>query len=292
MTAYEKAMFLESALPMVSESGVECVARWLIENAGARSGSPGLAPTLDTVLEGRGRPYIRLFRALGELFRPECLPLLVVSPSLPDLSRLQGIARILAELAAAQPRLTLILVVERLPFDEYLTQSPASRAKAMLRDAVVTLADESRDVRYDSAGDPVAESEVPSIADRESDDDDPARSAAERLLFERLESIPETAGLFELNGTLDFRFGPTRLIEVDLVARSLRLAVEVDGYHHFQDPEAYRRDRRKDLELQKHGYLVVRVLADDVVVRFDDVKNTVLAAVAYRRETPPDLKVK
>ncbi len=127
--------------------------------------------------------------------------------------------------------------------------------------------------------------------DRESDDDDAAR-AAERFLFERLESFPETAGLFELNGALDFRFGPTRWIEVDLVARSLKLAVEVDGYHHFLDPEAYRRDRRKDLELRKHGYLVVRVLADDVVERFEDVRNTILAAVAFRREASLDLEVK
>ena len=128
--------------------------------------------------------------------------------------------------------------------------------------------------------------------DREFDDDDPARSAAERFLFEQLESLPETAGLFELNGTLDFRFGPTQWIEVDLVARSFKLAVEIDGYYHFQDPEAYRRDRRKDLELQTHGYLVVRVLADDVVERFEEVKNTILAAVAFRREASMGLEVK
>jgi hypothetical protein len=115
--------------------------------------------------------------------------------------------------------------------------------------------------------------------------DDPARSAAERFLFERLESIPETAGLFELNRTLDFHFGPNRSVEVDLAARSLNLVVEVDGYHHFQDPEAFRRDRRKDLELQKHGYLVARVLADDVVERLEDVVDTILKAVAFRRTT-------
>ena len=32
MTTYERTMFLESALPMVSETGVELVGRWLIEN--------------------------------------------------------------------------------------------------------------------------------------------------------------------------------------------------------------------------------------------------------------------
>lgn len=293
MTAYEMRMFLESALPIVSETGVELVGRWLLENAGELPGSPGLLPVLDALLEGRGRPYIRVFTALVELVRREYLPVLVLSPPDPDLSWLQGIARLLAELAAAQPGAALIVVVEPELFDKYLEQSPVSRAKALLREAVVTINHESRGVRYDALGSPLAESTVPAIWDRQSnDDDDPARSAAERSLFERLESSPETAGLFELNGTLDFRFGPTRLIEVDLVARSLKLAVEVDGYHHFQDPDAYRRDRRKDLELQTHGYLVVRVLAEDVVDQFEDVMNTILAAVAFRREASIDLESK
>jgi len=294
MTTYEKRMFLESALPMVSETGVELVGRWLIENTGVRErpGSPGLAPALDALLEGRGRPYIRVFTALGELVRQECLPVLVLSPASQDLSRLQGIARLLTELAAAQPGAALIVVVEPELFDAYLEQSPVSRAKALLREAVVNFNHESRSVRYDASDVPLAEARAPAILDRESHDDDPARSAAERFLFERLESFPETAGLFELNGTLDFRFGPTQWIEVDLVARSLKLAVEVDGYHHFQDPAAYRRDRRKDLELQTHGYVVVRVLADDVVERFEDVRNTILATVAFRREASIGLEVK
>ncbi len=90
---------------MVSETGVELVGRWLIENTGVRErpGPPGLAPVLDALLEGRGRSYIRVFTALGELVRQECLPVLVFSSASQDLSRLQGIARLLAELAAAQP---------------------------------------------------------------------------------------------------------------------------------------------------------------------------------------------
>ena len=63
----------------------------------------------------------------------------------------------------------------------------------------------------------------------------------------------------------------------------MNLAVEIDGYYHFQNPDSYRRDRRKDMELQKHGYLVVRVLAEDVVCRLEEVLETILAAVAFRR---------
>ena len=119
---------------------------------------------------------------------------------------------------------------------------------------------------------------------------DRARSAAERFLYECLQRLPETAGLFRLNAALGFPFGPNREIEADLAADSLRLVVEIDGYHHFQDPESYRRDRRKDLELQKHGYLVVRVLAEDVVCRLEHVLDTILAAVAFRARTGRNLK--
>lgn len=113
--------------------------------------------------------------------------------------------------------------------------------------------------------------------------DDNARSAAERLLYAVLEAHPETAGRFRLNAALDFRFGPTRAMEVDLLASELALAVEIDGYFHFRDDEAYRRDRRKDLELQKRGYLVVRVLAADVVGQLEDVLSLILGAVAHQR---------
>ena len=90
-------------------------------------------------------------------------------------------------------------------------------------------------------------------------------------------------GLFQLNATLEFPFGPGREIEVDFLARSLALVIEIDGYYHFQDPEAYRRDRRKDLELQKRGYLVLRILAADVVERLEEVLDTMIAAVAFCR---------
>ena len=77
-------------------------------------------------------------------------------------------------------------------------------------------------------------------------------------------------------------------MEVDLAAPGLALAVEIDGYYHFQNADAYRRDRRKDFELQKQGFLVVRVLADDVVRRLEDVLDQILAAVASRRGHYPE----
>ncbi|MBK9032848.1 MAG: DUF559 domain-containing protein [Myxococcales bacterium] len=90
-----------------------------------------------------------------------------------------------------------------------------------------------------------------------------ARSRPEAKLFTALEATPATTGRFQLNQTLSFHFGP-RPVEVDLLARADDLAIEVDGYHHFTDVDHYRLDREKDLLLQAHGYIVLRVLADDV----------------------------
>jgi hypothetical protein len=44
----------------------------------------------------------------------------------------------------------------------------------------------------------------------------------------------------------------------------------------------YRRDRRKDLLLQEHGYLVLRFLAEDVGKRLDDVLDMILRVLAHQ----------
>ncbi len=110
------------------------------------------------------------------------------------------------------------------------------------------------------------------------------RSEAERFLFECLQALPETRNLFRLNVRLPVKFGTTNL-EVDLLARSHRLAVEVDGYYHFQNVDAYRRDRRKDLLLQRQGYIVVRVLATDVVERMPSVLDTIKSTLSHQAGT-------
>jgi very-short-patch-repair endonuclease len=110
-----------------------------------------------------------------------------------------------------------------------------------------------------------------------------ARSVAEATLFEALEATPATAGRFRLNESLSVRFGPTAA-EIDLLSRGDRIAIEIDGFHHFADLDCYRRDRRKDLLLQTQGFVVVRLLAEDVV---RDVRSAVTAvnqALAYRSQ--------
>lgn len=109
-------------------------------------------------------------------------------------------------------------------------------------------------------------------------DGDRARSAAERFLYAFLESLPETAGRFELNAALDFEFGP-RPAEVDLLCRAPRIAIELDGYFHFLAPDGYRRDRLKDWELQRRGFVVLRFLAEDVIPQLEMIRDRILAAL-------------
>lgn len=118
-------------------------------------------------------------------------------------------------------------------------------------------------------------------SDSSLEEDSPFRSAAEAFLFQLLESHEKTVGLFEPNGDPGFRFG-NRAAEVDLLCPTLKIAIEVDGYFHFADHEAYRRDRRKDYLMQRHGLLVLRFLAQDVTERMKEVLEDVIAAVRFR----------
>lgn len=105
---------------------------------------------------------------------------------------------------------------------------------------------------------------------------DRARSASERFLFRRLETLPQTKGLFQLNVKLDIPFDGWGEMEVDLICSKAKLAIELDGEQHLSSVEAYRRDRRKDALLQENGYTVLRFLTEDVGKRLDDVLDTIL----------------
>ncbi|MBS3820179.1 MAG: DEAD/DEAH box helicase family protein [Planctomycetes bacterium] len=111
-----------------------------------------------------------------------------------------------------------------------------------------------------------------------------ARSATEAFLYRRLETLPETAGLFRLNVDLPIPFDGRGRMEVDLLCAEARLAVELDGDQHLADPGAYRRDRRKDALLQESGYFVLRFLAQDVGKHLDDVLDAIMRALTYRKK--------
>jgi very-short-patch-repair endonuclease len=110
-----------------------------------------------------------------------------------------------------------------------------------------------------------------------------ARSAAERFLFRRLETLPELAGKFQLNVELPITLDGWGRMEVDLLCQEPRLAIELDGAQHFGDLEAYRRDRRKDAFLQENGYFVLRFLTEDVSERLDNVLDTINRTITHQR---------
>jgi very-short-patch-repair endonuclease len=64
----------------------------------------------------------------------------------------------------------------------------------------------------------------------------------------------------------------------------------VDGGQHLADPQAYRRDRRKDQLLQENGYFVLRFLAEDVGKNFAEVLDAILRVLVNRgrRQEPND----
>lgn len=116
---------------------------------------------------------------------------------------------------------------------------------------------------------------------------DRARSATEAFLYRRLQTLPQTRDRFRLNVVLPIAFDGLGQMEVDLLCDDgpdMRIAVELDGDQHLDDPVAYRRDRRKDLLLQENGYLVLRFLAQDVGRNLDQVLDTVLRVLARRPE--------
>ena len=109
-----------------------------------------------------------------------------------------------------------------------------------------------------------------------------ARSATEAFFYRRLETLPETAGLFRLNAELPIPFDGWGKMEVDLLCTNARLVIELDGGQHLASTDAYRRDRRKDALLQEQGYFVLRFLAEDVGTKLDMILDVILRMLTSR----------
>lgn len=302
-TVHDLCSFLEHHLPD-DFGGPDTACRWVLERSveGRLPASEKWAPALDRILAAHTHSPARLLAALGALLPPQARPTLLIAchQTAPNaVSWLDAAARSVGQLAMAVPWLSVGLAAPADSVAAYLDQTSESRFKAILRETVLRIEEEKERKPAFLDGNKTSPP-VPSpakIGDVEKPvapgptEKDRARSEAERFLFARLESLPPTAGLFELNQPLNFSFG-INPAEPDLVCLPLRLAIEIDGYYHFQDPDAYRRDRRKDLELQRHGYLVLRFLAEDVTARLEEILDTILEVVAWRRGRiqPPDGK--
>jgi len=237
-----------------------------------------VAPTMSLVvrwliLEGTwaSRPsqltFVELATAISSLAaaRPP-VHLLVDASREPD-GWLLGQLRPLEQFATAVSRDELVVLARPAQVEQVML-APRSRAQALVREGLIS-----------SRGD-VAPARNAALTPLDLGD---ARSSEELYLFERLEESEATRGLFALNTCVVEAAGELGRCEVDLLSRHLAIAIEIDGHFHFEDPEAYRRDRRKDVALQRAGFLVLRFLASDVVSRLETILSTVHAAVAARR---------
>jgi very-short-patch-repair endonuclease len=236
-------------------------------------------------------------------------PLAATSPAAPMSPDTLPLALIttLTQLAEQVSPLPLSLVLPADLVSQFLSEAPESRLKALLRAGVIELPTPTPETvtqwlrdqgctrstdcqtavtltaRYGATPELLTELALLSQATQTPTSFlEPFRSQAEHFLYQYLQARPETTGLFEVNAQLDIPFG-NRPMEVDFLATTARLVVEIDGYYHFQAPEAYRRDRRKDFELQKQGFWVLRFLAEDVVSHLEDILDTICQALACRQ---------
>lgn len=108
-----------------------------------------------------------------------------------------------------------------------------------------------------------------------------ARHRTMRVLFDALARDPRTRRRFELDGKVATADGPA--IDVALVSHDARIAVELDAWYHFHDPEGYRRDRAQDTRLLRAGYFVLRFPAEDVDDRLVSTIEQLAIALAGRR---------
>ncbi|MCE9565540.1 MAG: endonuclease domain-containing protein [Planctomycetes bacterium] len=303
MTAHDLNLFFtanESRLP--SNSSTQLL--WRICEAG-RAGVP---PNSETWVKA-GPNSLAVLIDLAALLPASGLAAAVVTPDpASDIGAwFQAAAAAAVVLAVHAPTFPIAIAIPASVWTGYLAEGSEDRMKAILREGLIELPmlgrmeveQVLRRVRQEPVEIPL--SVLPVIAEGVPDTfatalahvtatptrsataegDDLARSAAERFLYEFLQLLPATVGRFELNADAGFRFGP-RPAEVDLFARDLGIAIEIDGYYHFRDEENYRRDRQKDWELQRRGILVLRFLADDIILRLEEVRDRILASVALR----------
>ncbi|MEZ5327741.1 MAG: DUF559 domain-containing protein [Verrucomicrobiales bacterium] len=110
-----------------------------------------------------------------------------------------------------------------------------------------------------------------------------ARSASEKFLYQRLQTLATTRDQFQLNIHLPIPFNECSEIEVDFLSKEKNLVIELDGDQHLADKTAYRRDRKKDALLQEHGYMVLRFLTENLGKNLDQVLDTIQRVVTGRR---------
>lgn len=260
------------------------------------------------------RPWLSLLAAIHDL-EPSWAPAAIVAlhnHHQDGVAALEAAADILSHLAERIPTSPLAWAVPEAAWAKYLSEAKESHQKAICRESVSRIrsldgAEMRRTVdaakiakperlrgavarlARDGASSELVASYVraaklnPPKTPENKQQAEKARSQAEAFLRDRLESLSETAGVFKLNEKLPIRFRTRKTMEVDLVSRRHRLAIEIDGYYHFRDPENYRRDREKDYVLQQNGFFVLRFLADEIVEHLEEILRRICDTLARRQ---------
>lgn len=287
VTSDEFALTLGSFVREGRREGVDQISAWV-----------GYGPELVAIVAGGDTAGLLSFalrsfpRGLVELEQalPAGLPgIFARIPATTSPSAFDGIVSSLLRVTAAVPRMELALSLTPIELAAWRQRADA-REKHLVREGLIEVeaaagagASPRGPTKGEGARAPARAKGSGDIAPRlEYDAAEFARSRAERRLFDHLEGRPRTRGLFRLNGTIAAPFGG-RDLEVDLLGETLRVALEIDGYHHFRDAAAYRRDRDKDVRLQRLGYTVVRVLATDVDGALEYVTDTIDRVVDHAR---------
>ncbi len=259
---------------------------------------------------GRASRLKALFKGLVELLGVSGMPAFISIPSVRvERDCQQNLFGMLADLLVSESSLSFALQISSTELTSFRQAEPESRALALLREGCIEL--ELVDMQSPRSAPGAPSSAVPvstsqylarigasakassllaeaacCLETANTANEDRARSAAERFLFEVLESLPATAGRFRLNQRLEFLHG-SHPAEGDLVAPDARVAVELDGrYYHLSNADAYRRDRQKDYSYQRHGYLILRFLSEDVVARLEAIVHTITEALTRSGHEP------
>ena len=287
--------------------------RWLLD----QKAQPTLltTPKADSLVSGLKEDNLpaiaQSFTTVEQLLPHHAAPGILVR--LPDaeneLSSSEVTLTRLTQLVEAIPTIPLGLLLTPAQAEHLLKQSPESRAKAILRGGMIEVASPDSDTLKQWLCDRGVEANThqqaiihlaeqygatPELLETArsltesaskpdtSKADEVYRSQAEWLLFQCLEAKPSTAGQFQVNAQLDICFGD-RPMEVDFLAADAKIVIEIDGYYHFRSKDNYRRDRRKDFELQRQGFMVLRFLAEDVVARLEEILDMIGQALALRK---------
>ena len=237
--------------------------------------------------QGEIMPDVSAWELLPGILIENELPVVILGPG-DDLSRMISWADRIANAG-----IPVALRTNPGPWREFLASEAWDRASTRWRSAPVYEADlrlSAASTEYIRRQAPAA---IPALERAQTELENPgldglkgARSAAEALLSAVLEARELTRHRFQLNTLLPFNFG-RRAAEGDLAAVDARLVVEVDGYYHFQDADAYRRDRRKDALFQEHGWFVLRFLADDITGKLESVITEIERIYLLRRSILP-----